>query len=567
MTMNQKKQTALTLVILLIICAFFYFYSLGTRSLYNPDEGRYAEIAKEMVQRNDWVEPRLFNVDYLAKPILFYWLTMISFKSFGFTEFTARLMPVLFGLLGILATFWFTLKTTDKRTAIFSTLILASNIWYLQVSRFMVIDMVFTFFIVTCLYSYYLAFHRIGNHKVYYTLFYLGLGMAFLTKGFACFILVGFPLGLYLLFSKQIRFPRNKLLHLFGIFLFLVTTGAWLIPIYIREPDFFRIFVIHEHLQRFTSTDFEHQQPWYFFITLVPVLFIPWTFFIKPIRHAIFSQEDKGRNLVLFVLCAGLGIIFFFSISKTKLLTYCLPAFPFISIFLGRGWSLFCTTNLEKQSRILWWGSLPILITGIGAIITVLFLDFLYIERYPINGALTGAGIIFIIIGALCLYLSGLDKREHVFYLMITLLFLSSIPTNSAMTTVIDKNCTTKFISQDLKKLLKKTDTVYVYGNPNKSYDLPFYLDHPVILVDLLGELRPIEGLSDTIEDEESFHISNADFVQLLKEKKPFYCVMRKKRFERTIPAELRPNFVILKQTGKMLLLQSGKIDKESSAK
>ncbi len=566
MITNQKKRNILTLLILLSVCSFFYFYSLGERSLYNPDEGRYAEIAKEMVQRNDWIEPRLFNVDYLAKPILFYWLTMISFKSFGFTEFAARFMPVLFGLLGILATFLFTRKITDKRTAIYSTLILASNIWYLQVSRFMVIDIVFTFFIVTCLYSFYLAFNRIGNKNIYYTLYYISLGMAFLTKGFACFILVGFPLGLYLLLSKQLRFPRNKLLHLLGVALFLIIIGTWIIPIYIREPDFLRIFVIHEHLRRFTSINFEHQQPWYFFLILVPILFIPWTFFIKPIRHAILPREKNEKDLVLFLLCSGLGIIFFFSVSKTKLLTYCLPAFPFISVLLGRGWRIFCTDGLVTKPKTFLWGLLPILLTGLGAIITVFFLDFLYIDRFDINAELLIAGTIFITVGILCLSFAKLDKRQNIFYLLITLLFLSSIPGNSAMTTIIDGNCTTKFISQELQKRLLKEDQVYIYGNPNKSYDLPFYLNHPVILVDLLGELRPIEGLSDQKEDEETLHILNADFIQLLRDKKPFYCVMRKKRYKRSIPTELRSNFVILKQTGKMLLLQSGKTNKKTTA-
>ena len=100
------KSLALFLIVL-CVSSFLFFFRLGERPLRNPDEGRYAEIAKEMVERHDWVEPRLYGVDYLKKPVLFYWLIALSFQCFGFTEWAARLVPAFFGVLGVLITFLF----------------------------------------------------------------------------------------------------------------------------------------------------------------------------------------------------------------------------------------------------------------------------------------------------------------------------------------------------------------------------------------------------------------------------------------------------------------------------
>ena len=153
---RPDKTTALFLIILFFSAALFSF-KLGDRSFRNPDEGRYAEIAREMVVSGNWIEPKIYGVDYLRKPPLFYWLTAFFFKLFGFNEWAGRSVPALFGVLGVLATFWFVRRIFDESAAFFSTLVLASNFWYLEVGRYLVIDAVFSFFVVSGLYCFYVA--------------------------------------------------------------------------------------------------------------------------------------------------------------------------------------------------------------------------------------------------------------------------------------------------------------------------------------------------------------------------------------------------------------------------
>ena len=319
----------------------FCFSTNSERDRYiTPTKAGYAEIAREMIVRNDWVEPRLYNQDYLAKPVFSYWLTIISFKLFGINEFAGRFMPALFALFGVLATFFFVKKTVNLRAAFFSSLVLTVNFWYSQVARFLVIDMVFSFFIVTSLYLAYLGLTEKRNKKIYYALFYISLALSFLTKGFACMILVGMPVCLYLLAVGNIKGLSKKWYHMIGAVIFMVIVGAWFIHIIEREPEFLSRFIFHEHIERFFSKDYEHQQPWFFYLLIMPLFFIPWIFFIGPLQIIFSKRININKNLLLFLIFSAFSIVLFFSVSKTKLPTYCLPAIPFLCIMLGSAWSV-----------------------------------------------------------------------------------------------------------------------------------------------------------------------------------------------------------------------------------
>lgn len=553
---NPEKNAVAAVLVILVVAGFFFFYKLGERSLYNPDEGRYAEVAREMVLRNDWVEPRLFNVDYLAKPILFYWLTMVSFKLFGFTEFAARLMPVLFGLMGILATFFFVKRTAGLRPAFFTALILASSFWYMQVSRFMLIDIVFAFFIFSALYAYYIAVSHRGHKGFFYLVFYVCLGFAFLAKGFACFILTGFPIGLYLVLGAKVKHPSLKRYHIAGILIFLAIISTWLVRITMREPEFLESFVVHDHIKRFTSDDFEHQQPWFFFLLLMPVFCIPWTFFLIPIKNAFSFQPNNRRDLNLFLLCTGLGILFFFSVSQTKLATYCMPAFPFLCILLGYGWDTLCTRNqLDKKAYLsTFYGIALTMLCGIGAVAAVLFFERAYSEHYPISRQLAIGGCI-ISTGSIVCFL--LLKRRHlrgVFYVLICAMLLISIQVHAALTVIVDKNYSSEQLVHEFKKMLNDNDIIYIYGNPNKFYDLPFYLEREVSLIDLLGELKPTDIIDQYEQDETISYITKKEFIEHAKAQEPFYCVTRTKEYRKFTPEFQALFAVVYEKNGKLIL-------------
>src|SRR3989338_4325537 len=250
------KARALFFLILPLSFSLFFF-RLGDRSFRNPDEGRYAEISREMALSGDWVQPKLYGLDYLRKPPLFYWLLAVSFKAFGFGEWQARLVPAFFGILGVLFTYIFTRRIFSAQTAFFTSLILLSNLWYVQVGRFLVIDMVFSFFVVSSLYWFYLGHVETQYKKGYYLLFFVSMAAAFLAKGILGFAIPVSIIGVYLLSTKQLRRTVSEMDLFTGFAAAAIAIGAWLVPISMKEPQFWSVFLFREHFQRLASKSLE----------------------------------------------------------------------------------------------------------------------------------------------------------------------------------------------------------------------------------------------------------------------------------------------------------------------
>ena len=331
--MNLRSAKA-AFFIVLAVGLFLFFFRLGDRSFRNPDEGRYAEIAKEMVQSGNWAEPRLYGIDYLRKPILFYWLVAASFKVFGFSEAAARLVPALFGILGALATFFFVRRVFDLKTAFYSALILSTNVLYLGIARTLLIDMVFSFFLISGMYLFYLAVNGEKNKTRNYLLFYVSLSLAFLTKGPAAIAIMGLAGAPYLLLTRKMKSVLREMRLIPGLLIFTGIVLPWFVQISLRQPDFLNFFFLHEHVQRFVSQNFEHQEGWFYYLVLTPLVFIPWVFFPR-IKRSV----DK-KSVEFFLLIAAAAVVLFYSVSRSKLATYILPALPFISIWIARSWVL-----------------------------------------------------------------------------------------------------------------------------------------------------------------------------------------------------------------------------------
>ncbi len=514
----------------------------------NPDEGRYAEIARGMVLRQDWVEPRLFGVDYLSKPVLFYWLLMISFKVFGFTEFAARFMPALFGLLGVIATFIFAKRFYGERAAVFSTLILATNYWYLQVGRYVLIDMVLSFFLVAALYCFYAALQIPSKRTVYLTAFYVLTGLAFLTKGLVALVLPGFTLFVYAFWTKNARIILLKKHWFFGALIVLAVALPWFWKISVAEPEFLNQFFWHEHFNRFVSSDFEHQSPWYYLILMTPVLFLPWPILPEP----FFSKNVfKEKFLLAGILCP----IIFYSISKTKLPTYILPAFPFLAMWVGRAWADWtqgAKSSVKISSFILAVLCLAGLVTAIGAPSVGPKL----VKKFPMEAAedIQEMGWMLTVGAGAAFWALKKNRRTLVFAALVATLAFSTVP---VMEMIQKKNSlyTTEHFAKYLKPQLKQGDLVLLYGSPGAFYDFQFYLDHPVQVMSLEGELELANDnpFEDLIEKEQ---VKSTALKYLIKNKTPFYCLMRRSDFE-GFDEETRKNLSALKEDPRKILVQS----------
>ena len=325
------------LLLLAVILGIPFFQYLGGLPLIDPDEGRYAEIPREMLQRGDLVTPTLNYVKYFEKPPLLYWINAASLSVFGQNEFAARFPSALCGLLTVLATYIIARQLYGRRAALIAALILGTSAGFVLQSRIILTDMLLTLCLTAALGSFIVAAQREGRRSraLPWYLFYLFCALATLAKGLIGMV---FPAGIiffYLLLSRRWRLLRE--MRLFpGLLLFLAVAAPWFVAVSLQNPEFARFFFIHEHFERFTSTVHGRYQPFWFFVPVLLGTMLPWSFFIPGalVRAWRDRHHDEGQAGIYLLIWTAL-IFLFFSKSHSKLIPYILPIFPSLAMLIG----------------------------------------------------------------------------------------------------------------------------------------------------------------------------------------------------------------------------------------
>jgi 4-amino-4-deoxy-L-arabinose transferase-like glycosyltransferase len=321
-----------------LFLVILWFGTLDYRRLADPDEGRYAEIAREMVASGDWITPRLNGLKYFEKPALQYWATAAAFRAFGATEGVARLWPALTGLLAIVAMTLAALRLWGRDAAIASGLVLAGCVWFMGGGHVLTLDMGVTGFMSLTLASFLIAQRDTASpaaRRYGMWLAWAAMGLAVLSKGLIGVVLPGAILTLYIVWQRD--WQRLKQLQIgAGLVIFLAITLPWFITVSLRNPEFAQFFFIHEHFQRYT-TDISHRvQPWWYFLPLLLAGTLPWISLLPgALRLALTRVAGDFQPQRLLLLWAGF-ICVFFSVSDSKLPLYILPVFPALAPLLAR---------------------------------------------------------------------------------------------------------------------------------------------------------------------------------------------------------------------------------------
>lgn len=296
-----------------------------------PDEGRYAQIPYEMLRTGDWVTPRQNEVLYFEKPVLHYWLTAIAFKIFGLNEFAARFWPALFGLLSIPITFFLGSRIyANRRAGEIAAVILGTSLLHLALSRINLTDMTLSFFLLLSLCGLWLG----SSTRGWLLLFYAGMACALLSKGLVGVVL---PCGIafwYIVLTRQWRLIRQYL-YIPGIFLFAVIAVPWFWLVCQRNPDFFHFFFIREHFLRYTTDMHDRYEPFWFFLPILLAALVPWTGWLPSVFRFIKTRWTPHKNSHVFLLSWCFVILFFYSLSSSKLIPYILPCLPPIALLMG----------------------------------------------------------------------------------------------------------------------------------------------------------------------------------------------------------------------------------------
>ncbi len=332
--MTERRQTLATLALLAATTLALSLF-LGSRGLNEPDEGRYAEIGREMLATGDWLIPHLNGVPHFQKPPLLYWATAASFGLGGANEWAARIPSALAALGVVLLTLRIGRRLRDFRTGLAAALILLSAIEFFALARLLTPDMPLTFWITAAIAA--LVEHWATRRAVWRWLFFLAMGLGFLTKGPMALVV---PLAAALAVGrKEPRFSGWQWTA--GMALTLAVGLSWFGAVSLRHHELFRYFLGYELLERFASRAHGRSRPFWFFGPVLLGGFLPWTLFLPPVIGRAWRRWRSEEPLTWPQrLLAGWAIMPFvvLSISGSKLPTYILPLFPALALGLAFWW-------------------------------------------------------------------------------------------------------------------------------------------------------------------------------------------------------------------------------------
>jgi len=314
------------------------------RPLLDPDEGRYAEIPREMVASGDWVTPRLDDLKYFEKPPLQYWMTAAAYRAFGFSPWTSRLWSFGLGFACLPLVFAWTRRRYGEMAGRAALLALAVSPYFALVGHLNLLDAALTFWLTATV----LAFLQAQTSDPGSTAerrwmlgCWIAAALAFLSKGLVVGVLVGTPLIVYSVLERDAR-PWKRLHLAVGIPAFLCIAAPWLILVSRRNADFLQFFFVHEHLARYLTTVHERVEPWWYFIPILFVGVLPWLPPLVRACRSAWSREEPGVAFkpLKFLLIYSAFTFLFFSASGSKLSYYVLPVVPALAVVVGAEWSV-----------------------------------------------------------------------------------------------------------------------------------------------------------------------------------------------------------------------------------
>jgi len=316
------------------VLAALWFAALGQRALINPDEGRYATIALQMATSGDWVTPRLNGFLYFEKPPLQYWIGALAFKAFGVSEFSARFWPGLAGFLTVLAIGFSAARRWGREVGAQSFAIAGSTVWIALNSHFLSLDAGLTLFLALSLCAVLLAQQpglAPAQRRRWIWLAWAAMAGATLSKGLIGILIPGTVLVLYSLWQRDLSVWR---LHwLSGLAIFFALTAPWFVLVEMRNPGFAQFFFIHEHFERYLTTEHRREGAWWYFVPYLVVGLLPWTTSLPWLLRGTGRAEDKRPRALLVTWIVFIFV--FFSISGSKLPSYILPIFPALAMLIA----------------------------------------------------------------------------------------------------------------------------------------------------------------------------------------------------------------------------------------
>jgi len=475
---------------LLLAVMFIWFGNIEYRKLIEPDEGRYAEIPREMVVSGDWVTPRLNNLKYFEKPPLQYWATATAYIVFGEHQWTSRLWVALTGFAGLLLVWYAGTRLFGHEAGRYAAVLLGGSLLYVLMGHINTLDMGVTFFstlgIVGLLFGQQ-AESDARTRRNWMWLAWVALGLAVLSKGLMGLVLPGAALVIYSILQRDIGLWKRMNL-VTGLLLCLLITAPWFILVIKANPEFFQRFFIYEHYTRFTTKELGRYQPWYYFVPVLLSGMLPWTILMfDTLLHTWKGAAHLGKafNPERFLLVWVVFIYVFFSVSGSKLPSYLLPMFPALALLMGKQLA-------EINEHRLFWLIAPIL--PVVALALGLAPYTARLADTPLQVQIYDEYAVWLVAAAL-LWLLGMASalvllRRHNKPVAVVVLALSSLlaaQIGASGYNTIAKERSAYIMADAIRPYVKADVPLYSVGSYEQT--LPFYLKRTFTLVAYQDEM------------------------------------------------------------------------------
>jgi hypothetical protein len=471
---EKKYSWSRDLILLTVVLSVFFSLFLGSRPLNTPDEGRYSEISREMLQSGDYITPRVNGVKFLDKPPLFFWVQASAIKVFGINEWSLRSAPAFFAVLGCLFIFIAGRSCFDRRTGFIAAAILATCPIYFFTGHYVSTDMAVATFITGSFCCFLMAIHAESERRQQNLLLGLAVSaaLATLTKGLIGLVIPGMVILLWSLWWGDWFWLRLRVLGL-GSVIYMGLTLPWYYLAERASPGFLHYMFVFNHFQRYVGSHFNNRFPVWFYIPLFIVTSLPWVLWLIPSLKGV--MRDR---LLSFLVLATAFVLVFFSIPQSKIVSYILPAFPPFALLIARYFAVSPFPRTQVPINVLIGTSL---FAGITLIIMALgFMDKLQVA-YPdwsawylgiLGGALLGNAL-----GLLTQFKKKGNSKP------------TSVLLASAFILVLLVKAIPSFIDTSIKPLALSLKANQVSGNQIYCYntyfhDLPVYLQDTINVVD-----------------------------------------------------------------------------------
>ena len=510
--MKISEKPLLAISVLVLLCAYLFFFKLGGMALTDPDETFYAQTAKEMLNRGDWMTPYLYGKPQFEKPLLIYWLIELSYKSLGVNETAARLPSAVFGLLGVIAIYLLGKLLFNKMAGFLSAVILATNVEYIILSRACITDMVLTTFMLLGVLFFFYGY--VKEKGYFYILSSAAFAFAVLAKGPIAIILPAAAFTVFLLLARDMGRLR-KIPFVWCLLAFIVVAMPWYLAAYrLHGKEFIDAFFGFQNVTRFMQSEHKIGSQIYYNIPVIFGGFFPWSVFLpfgfwhifKKRRAAPAHEAKSGagsgegqveRKGSIFLLTWFFVIFLFFTASSTKLPTYVFPCFISLALIIG----VFLTDFLNAGKVVRGVGTgvkvsyyLLAFTVVIGAVVTAIFIKFDMPEI--LKGVVVSS--LFLVSGFIISSAAFIKKRYvAAFFLIVSSVAIFLLPLDLLILPVIEKLETSKEVARRLLPMMKEGEALgaqsnYLPGLAFYANKFPIDLDNHEVLIKFLNSDKRI---------------------------------------------------------------------------